>query len=194
MIFLIFLPFTVNALDGTNSNSANISFVNGTCQCPNATVGDTDVINGVMYTAVDNSTIAGQVANGNINLCTTLVTNMSSLFRDNSSFNSDIRFWDTVAVNDMSGMFRDATTFNGDISNWNTSAVTNMEGMFRDAAAFNQYLRGWCVTNISSEPSNFATGSSALTSSNKPLWGNCNQVINNGLLRLEELELRGKRY
>ena len=44
---------------------------------PNATVGDTAVIGGVTYTAVNNSTIAGQIANGNVNLCTTLVTDMS---------------------------------------------------------------------------------------------------------------------
>ena len=50
--------------------ASSISFVNGTCQCPNATVGDTAVINGVTYTAVDNSTIAGEIANGNVNLCT----------------------------------------------------------------------------------------------------------------------------
>ena len=50
----------------------HISFVNGTCECPNATVGDTAVIGGVTYTAVDNSTIAGEIANGNVNLCTTL--------------------------------------------------------------------------------------------------------------------------
>ena len=63
-----------------------------------ATVGDTAVINGTTYTVVDNSTIAGQITNGNYNLCTTQVTNMSELFKDNTSFNSDISFWDTAAV------------------------------------------------------------------------------------------------
>ena len=61
------------------SVASSISFVNGTCQCPNATVGDTAVINGVTYTAVDDNSIAGQIANGNVNLCTTLVTNMINL-------------------------------------------------------------------------------------------------------------------
>jgi uncharacterized repeat protein (TIGR02543 family) len=137
---------TVNATAA--SNSGNISFVNGTCECPNATVGDIDVINGVTYTAVDDNSIAGQIANGNVNLCTTLVTNMSSLFRDNSSFNSDISFWDTAAVNDMSGMFRDATSFNRDISNWNTSSVTDMNNMFKAAVAFNQDIGGWDTSNV----------------------------------------------
>ncbi len=108
------------------SNSGNISFVNGTCQCPNATVGDTVVINGTTYTAVNNSTIAGQIANGNVNLCTTLVTDMSELFRANDSFNSDISFWDTSNVTNMQSMFYGATSFNSDISSWDTSNVTDM--------------------------------------------------------------------
>jgi len=31
-------------------------------------------------------------------------------------------------------------------------------------------LSGWCVSQISSEPQNFATNS-ALTNANKPVWG-----------------------
>ena len=61
---------TVNAA----AVASSISFVNGTCECPNATVGDTAVIKWVTYTAVDDNSIAGQIANGNVNLCTTLVT------------------------------------------------------------------------------------------------------------------------
>ena len=71
-----------------NSSSSNIYFENGTCKCPNATVGDTAVINGTTYTAVNNSTIVGQISAGNYNLCTTLITDMSELFKNNSSFNS----------------------------------------------------------------------------------------------------------
>ena len=124
------------------------SFVNGTCECPNATVGDTAVINGVTYTAVDDNSIAGQIANGNVNLCTTLVTNMSSLFRDNSSFNSDISFWDTAAVNDMSAMFRLASAFNQDIGDWNTSSCTKMESLFDNAISFNQDIGDWDTSNV----------------------------------------------
>jgi len=135
---------TINAAATTN-NSGSISFINGTCQCPNATAGDTDVINGVTYTAVDNSTIAGQIANSNVNLCTTLVTSMQNLFSGKANFNSDIGFWDT-------------------------SNVTNMDRMFENASSFNQDISGWCVSNINSEPINFLF-SSALTEANKPLWG-----------------------
>ena len=45
-----------------------------------------------------------------------------------------------------------------------------MQEMFNEATSFNQDLSNWCVSNITSEPSNFSTNS-ALSSSNKPLWG-----------------------
>ena len=44
--------------------------------------------------------------------------------------------------------------------------------MFLEAPVFNQDLSGWCVTNLTSEPENFATVS-ALTDANKPVWGTC---------------------
>ena len=55
----------------------SIYFDNEICKCPTATVGDTEVINGVTYTVVDNTSIKTQVAAANYNLCTTPVTNMS---------------------------------------------------------------------------------------------------------------------
>ena len=39
------------------SVASSISFVNGTCECPNAIVGDTAVIGGVTYTVVDDSIV-----------------------------------------------------------------------------------------------------------------------------------------
>ena len=216
---------------GSTSSQAGIYFENGTCKCPNATVGDTEVINGTTYTVVNNSTIQGQVNAGNVNLCTTLVTNMSGIFNSKTTFNSNINFWDTSNVTDMNAIFYYALAFNQDISNWDTSNVINMHAMFRytrdfnqnigswntssakvmsymfaetdsfnqdignwdtsslvednnlsggggvfymfnNAKAFNQNLSDWCVTNISSEPSNFAAGS-PLTNANKPVWGTC---------------------
>ena len=41
---------SVNRTVIVTANSGNISFVNGTCECPNATVGDTAVIGEVTYT------------------------------------------------------------------------------------------------------------------------------------------------
>ena len=39
-----------------------ITISDGTCSCSGATVGDTEIINGVTYTVVNNSTIAGQIS------------------------------------------------------------------------------------------------------------------------------------
>jgi uncharacterized repeat protein (TIGR02543 family) len=128
------LPATVSS----TTSSTSIYFENGTCKCPNATVGDTATISGTLYTVVDDSTIAGQIANGNVNLCTTLVTNMSQLFKDDNSFNSNISFWDTSNVTDMSEMFSYATSFNQDISSWITSSTADTSWMFYGALLFNQ--------------------------------------------------------
>ena len=45
----------------STSTTGNIYFENGTCKCPNATVGETADINGVTYTVVDDSTIKDQI-------------------------------------------------------------------------------------------------------------------------------------
>jgi len=47
-----------------------------------------------------------------------------------------------------------------------------MGSMFVNASSFNQDLTAWCVSNIISEPDNFATDS-VLTEANKPVWGTC---------------------
>jgi len=149
---------TVNASSTTSTGS--ISFVNGTCECPNATVGDTAVIGGVTYTAVDDNSIAGQIANGNINLCTTLVTMMGGLFSLNSSFNSDISFWDTSNVNNMAYMFENATSFNQDIGSWDVSSVTSMEAVFLGAIVFNQDIGGWNTSNVTNMKDMFVSSQS----------------------------------
>ena len=55
-------------------------------------MGETETVSGTVYTVVDDSTIRGEIAKGNINLCTTFVTDMTKLFRFNSSFNGNISF------------------------------------------------------------------------------------------------------
>lgn len=132
--------------DDTSTTSDKIYFENNICKCPEATVGDTAVINGVTYTAVNNSTIAAEIANSNVNLCTTLVTNMFLLFAGNNSFNSQIDFWDTSSVTEMGTMFAN-TAFNQDIGSWDTSSVTNMSGMFLETP-FNQNIGNWDTTSV----------------------------------------------
>jgi len=120
-----------------------IYFENNSCKCPNAAVGDTAIIDGVTYTVVDNSTIREEIASGKVNLCTTLVTDMRELFKDNTSFNVNIYFWDTSNVIDMFGMFSGASAFDGDISNWSTSNVTDMGHLFAEASSFNGDISSW---------------------------------------------------
>ena len=151
-----------------DSNGVTIKATNA------AVVGNSYAVSGTMYTVVDNSTISTEIANNNINLCTTNVTDMSSLFEGNSSFNFDISFWDTSNVTIFIQMFKGATAFNQDIGDWDmsNSQMNTWGDFFNGASSFNQDLRAWCTSNISSEPSNFSTNSQ-LTDTNKPLWGTC---------------------
>ena len=184
-------------------NSGTIYFENNICKCPEAEVGDQDEIEGTTYLAVNNSTIGGQIANGNVNLCTTLVSNMTgsgaslSNFFNNNSFNSDISFWDVSNVTDMDGIFYLANSFNQNISNWDVSSVLNMGSMFKGASSFNQDISNWDTSsatkmlglfedatafnqNLSSWcVTNFDSEpenfapNSGLKDANKPVWGTC---------------------
>ena len=137
-----------------------IYFENGTCKCPTASVGDSEVISGVTYRVVDNTTIRTEIINGNVNLCTTFVTDMSELFKDNTSFNSDISFWDTSKVTDMRSMFQAASSFNHDIGGWNTSKFYDVSEMFDSASNFNQNIGSWDTSNVANMSSMFNYASS----------------------------------
>ena len=112
-----------------------------------ANVGDKGIINGIEYTVVNNLTIEGWLIDNNINLCTTLVTNMNNLFKDRTAFNSNISFWDTSKVTSMKNMFNGASSFNQDIGDWDTSKVTDLGWMFLNATSFNQDIGGWNTSN-----------------------------------------------
>jgi len=86
---------------------------------------------------------------GNVDIDTSNVTNMASVFNRCYEFNNpSITGWDTSKVTNMSSMFNRTDNFNQDISNWNTSNVTNMEQMFYSAAAFNQPIGSWDVGKV----------------------------------------------
>ena len=123
-----------------------------TVLCPDARVGDRGVVNGVAYMKRDRDGLRSLVGTSDeaelAKSCTTGVTDMSSLFRDATSFNQDISKWDTAAVTNMQRMFSGATSFNNDISKWNTAAVTNMEKMFEGTRSFNQDISKWNTGSV----------------------------------------------
>lgn len=82
------------------------------------------------------------------NVCTTHVTDMSSLFDKAWSFNRDIGTWDTSNVTDMNSMFRRAGDFNQDIGAWDVSNVKNMRSMFYGAFVFNQDISHWNTSSV----------------------------------------------
>ena len=152
-------PLSVTITGNVNITANFMQYIyldsNGvTIKCSNAAIGYTAVINGVTYTVVDNTTIRTEIANGNCNLCTTLVTNMTgdsntnSNFFNDESFNSNIGFWDTSNVTDMSSMFYGATAFNQDIGSWDTLSVTTMNSIFENATAFNQDIGNWDTSSV----------------------------------------------
>ena len=91
---------------------------------------------------------------------TSLITDMSSLFAYNHTFNADISNWDVSSVTDMRAMFFRAYDFNGNISDWDVSSVTDMEAMFRDANSFNQDLSDWDVSSVTDMYSMFSYATS----------------------------------
>ncbi len=117
-----------------------------TCMCPDAAIGETGVVNGIIYTKRTKEQIT--TANA-ATTCTSGITDMSELFI-NSSFNGNISSWDTSDVIDMRWMFQNATSFNQPLNSWDVSNVLNMGFMFNNASSFNQPLNNWDVSNVTS--------------------------------------------
>ena len=123
-----------------------------TVKCPNAAVGDTGVVNGVLYTKRDRAELEFLLLNGFYSelstACTTGITDMSSLLAGKSSFNEDIGSWDVSTVTNMAFLFRSCQNFNQDLGQWDVSNVTDMEMMFQDNQVFNQDLDQWDVSSV----------------------------------------------
>ena len=103
-----------------------------------------------IYTAVDmsNQFIKKLQLGHSFRMLYFFVTDMNSLFKGNTTFNSDISHWDTSNVTNMSEMFRNARLFNQNIGNWDTSSVNDMRFMFEEAHTFNQPLNNWDVSSV----------------------------------------------
>ncbi len=68
------------------------------------------------------------------------VTDMSSLFANQTTCNPPIGKWVTAEVIDTRSMFAGASAFNQAIGKWDTAKVTDMSYMFSYAASFNRKL------------------------------------------------------
>ena len=81
------------------------------------------------------------------------VTTTRRMFRSASAFDQDLGEWAVHGVTDMNEMFYKASSFNQDVSAWATRIwnVATLVDMFKDAAAFDQDL-GWCIVNPVSSP------------------------------------------
>jgi surface protein len=174
----------VTATSGSASATASVYVAaqfslaaNGvTVMCPDADVGQTGKVNGIVYTKRSKAQI-GSLVDGRdygplATTCTSSVTKMHQIFGDATLFNGDISSWDVSNVTEMSGIFQGATSFNGDINSWNVGSVTDMRLMFHGATSFNQDLSGWCVSNIASEPTAFDDGTTSWVLA-RPVWGTC---------------------
>ena len=128
-----------------------------TVVCPDAVAGASGVVGGVTYTKRSRDEITPLNAS---TTCTSGITDMSSMFYNEHSFNANIGSWDTSSVTDMNNMFFLASTFDQDIGGWDTSNVTKMNWMFTSAPSFNQDIGGWDTSNVTTMSRMFSGASS----------------------------------
>jgi len=119
---------------------------------------------------------------------TSLITDMSDLFRNKTGFNGNIINWNVSNVTDMHRMFSGAHSFDRAIGNWNTSKVTNMYYMFRDARTFNQDINNWNVSNVTTMWAMFGGAYNFNQSLNS--W-DVSKVTNMGFLFYNALKFNG---
>lgn len=82
---------------------------------------------------------------------TSLITDMSELFKDLTIRNIEIDEWDTSKVTNMNSMFAYCRKFEGTgLEKWDVSNVTDMQEMFAYCKNFNGDLSSWELPKITS--------------------------------------------
>ena len=125
-----------------NANAANASCytadsntIGVSSPCTGMLIVDQNMLN----TAVSNGSFSITGPDGNAytfansarNIFTGQMTSMYGLFRDVTSFNGDIGYWDVSNVTDMTNMFRGATSFNQNIGSWDVGKVEYLDSTFQ---------------------------------------------------------------
>lgn len=146
-----------------------------TVKCIDCEPGDTGEVNGVVYTAVDNEMLFAlkdpwipyfdSMPDPAMfeTVCTSLVTNLDSLFRfaleytGSFYWNPDISSWDVSNVTTMASIFDGSGTYgtNPNLSSWDVGAVQNLDYAFR-YSVFNGDLSNWDVSSVTSMRWTFA--------------------------------------
>ena len=114
-------------------------------------VGDVGEVDGVNYTIVNIEQLRELIFNDNDfqNICTSKISDMSSLFKEGLSHNYRISSWDVSNVTDMSSMFQ-SSMYSDNLSYWDVSSVTNMYRMFSAYSRniFYVDISDWDVSNV----------------------------------------------
>ena len=92
------------------------------------------------------------VASDTIDL--SLVGSLEGMFKEATSFNSNIDHWDVSSITNFSYLFEKAYAYNSPLNSWDVSSATNMTSMFNggnlgpQTSSFNQPLNNWDVSSV----------------------------------------------
>ncbi|MDC1157884.1 BspA family leucine-rich repeat surface protein, partial [Alphaproteobacteria bacterium] len=160
IIFFNALAFTALSVKASaDCYSASSNTIGSSGQCNGMLIVDRTMLD----TAIADNSFSITGPDGNLytfadsayNIFTGQMTSLYGLFRDKTSFNADIGYWDVSNVTDMTNMFRGATSFNQNIGSWDVSGVVYLDSTFRDASSFNQSLNSWDVSSATHLGSTF---------------------------------------